>query len=145
MTTHDHIIKLEPHEVFVFGSNWAGRHGKGASLTAVRKFGARHGQGTGLMGQSYGIATKDHKLQVLPLHTIQIQVNRFIRFAISHPHLEFLITPIGCGLAGYSPKDIAPMFKIVPPNVRLNTAFLRELGIQRGDQWVPTASPGQSE
>lgn len=119
----EHITKLEPHQVFVFGSNYAGRHGKGAALIASRKFGARHGTGTGLMGQSYGIATKGRRLEVLPLSIIGIQVGRFCRFAQQHPELEFLVTPIGCRLAGYKPSQIAPMFQNAPANVRLPASF----------------------
>lgn len=117
------ITKLEPNEVFVFGSNRAGRHGKGAALTAYRKFGARNGQGSGLMGQSYGIPTKGWKLDVLSLNEISSQVEKFLRFASAHPELKFLVTEIGCGLAGYSPKEIAPMFQGATPNVVLPDRF----------------------
>ena len=117
------ITKLEFNEVFVFGSNLAGRHGKGAALTALRKFGARNGQGTGLMGQSYGIATKGWRLDVLPISAIGIQVQKFIRFASAHPEKRFLVTEIGCGLAGYSPKQIGPLFLGSPSNVVLPESF----------------------
>jgi len=121
------ITELAPNEVFVFGSNYAGRHGKGAALTAQRKFGARNGQGTGLMGQSYGIATKDRNLRVLSLDTIQQQIRKFLEFASLHSELKFLVTPIGCGLAGYKPKDIAPLFFFyrIPLNVILPESFLK--------------------
>lgn len=109
--TPDNITSLEPNEVFVFGSNYAGRHGKGAALTALRKFGARNGQGMGLMGQSYGIATKGWRLDVLPLPKIDVQVERFLRYADAHKEHDFLVTEIGCGLAGYHPRHIAPLFK----------------------------------
>lgn len=123
--TPEIITKLEPHQVFVFGSNLAGRHGKGAALLAQRKFGARNGQGTGLMGQSYGIATKGHRLEVLSPAAIEIQIARFLRFALAHPDLKFLVTKIGCGLAGYSTKEIAKLFagKLIPPNVVLPAEF----------------------
>lgn len=117
------ITKLAPNEIFVFGSNLAGRHGKGAALTAIRKFGARNGQGTGLMGQSCGIATKGWRLDVLPLSAISIQVQKFLRFAAAHPEKRFLVTEIGCGLAGYSPKQIAPMFQGATANVVLPDRF----------------------
>jgi hypothetical protein len=121
------ITELAPNEVFVFGSNYAGRHGKGAALTASRKFGARNGQGTGLMGQSYGIATKDRNLKILSLDTIQQQIRKFLECAYDHPGLKFLVTPIGCGLAGYKPKDIAPLFYFyrIPLNVILPESFLK--------------------
>ena len=129
MNTPDNITKLEPNQIFVFGSNYAGRHGKGAALVALRKFGARNGQGTGLMGQSYGIATKGHKLEVLPLHKIGVQIDKLLRFAEQHPKLQFLVTKIGCGLAGYSEKEIASLFKgsVIPSNVILPLDFEKHL------------------
>lgn len=123
MNTPDKITELLDNEVFVFGSNLAGRHGKGAALDAVRRFGARNGFGTGLHGRSYAIPTKDRDLQVIPLQSITASVNRFIDFALSNPSLRFLVTPIGCGLAGYSPKQIAPMFNGCPGNVILPSCF----------------------
>ena len=119
------ITELKDNQVFVFGSNRAGRHGKGAALTALRKFGAKNGQGIGLMGKSYGIPTKGRKLDVLPLFAIEIQVNRFLLFAHKNRHLEFLVTPIGCGLAGYKPKQIAPFFEGASENVILPDCFDR--------------------
>jgi len=119
------ITKLADNEIFVFGSNYAGRHGKGAALDAVRKFGAKNGQGVGLMGRSYGIATKDRGLYTLPLDMIQQQIRKFYEFAIENPHFRFIVTPIGCGLAGYKPKDIAPLFHFYkrPLNVVLPDEF----------------------
>lgn len=122
MTTPDHITTLQPNEVFVFGSNEGGRHGRGAAKQAV-KFGAIYGQGDGLQGQTYGISTKDRNLKVLPLHRIQVKVERFLRFAADSPDLTFLVTPIGCGLAGYKPKEIAPMFYGHSGNVILPVSF----------------------
>jgi hypothetical protein len=122
--TPDDITSLEPNQVFVFGSNYAGRHGAGAARLAWQKFGAKMGTGMGLMGQSYGIATKDRNIQTLPLHKISVQVDKFIRFATAHPELEFLMTMIGCGLAGLKVSEIAPMFKgTLPSNVILPKAF----------------------
>jgi hypothetical protein len=126
--TPDDIKKLKPNEVFVFGSNYAGRHGRGAARVAQLKFGARNGQGTGLMGQSYGIATKDSRLSVLPLDDIRVQVARFLRYAALRSDLEFLVTEIGCGLAGYHPTEIAPLFgTVIPPNVSLPLRFWKVL------------------
>lgn len=122
--TPENIRYLAPNEVFVFGSNYAGRHGRGAALLAVRKFGARNGHGMGLAGRSYGIATKGHELEVLPLRAIKIQVDRFLKFANANRDKHFFVTEIGCGLAGYSPRDIAPMFAgQVPANVSLPIRF----------------------
>jgi len=103
-------------KVFVFGSNLAGRHGKGAALTAYRNHGAIYGQGMGLQGNSYAIPTKDEKINTLPLHKIKQYVDVFIKFAILNPEMKFEVTRIGCGLAGYEDHDVAPMFKNAPEN-----------------------------
>lgn len=105
--------------IFVFGSNYAGRHGKGAALHALKHHGAIVGQGVGIQGLSYAIPTKDRHLRVLPLDTIAVYVSRFIHFATSYPELQFYVTRIGCGLAGYTDADIAPMFKDAPANCEL--------------------------
>lgn len=128
-TTPERITRLEPDEVFVFGSNYAGRHGRGAAKDAL-KFGAKWGTGTGWVGQTYGIATKDQQLRVLPLAAIEVQVQRFLRVAATYSGHTFLVTPIGCGLAGFSPRDIAPMFAWAPPNVVLPECFVKELGVK---------------
>lgn len=105
--------------VFVFGSNRAGRHGKGAALHARKHCGAIYGVGEGLQGRSYAIPTKDERLAVLPLHIIRAHVDRFVIFARAHPELDFSITAIGTGLAGYRHDEIAPMFIGVPRNCAL--------------------------
>jgi hypothetical protein len=110
-------------EVFVFGSNLAGRHGKGAALTALRKHGAIRGQGEGPQGLSYAIPTKDARLRTLPLSQIGFYVGRFLKFADMNPHLTFKLTPIGCGLAGYKPEQVAPFFQDAPTNVILPEEF----------------------
>lgn len=110
-------------EIFVFGSNLAGRHGKGAALDARLKYGAKYGQGEGLQGHSYAIPTKDAFMKTLPLCCISRYIYLFYLFAKEHPDLTFRLTPIGCGLAGYSPKDIAPMFNGFPKNVLLPDSF----------------------
>lgn len=125
--TPNNITTLAENEIFVFGSNLAGNHGRGAALTARRKFGARSGQGDGPQGRSYGIPTKDRNLRVLPLGAIGVSVSRFLRYAKRHSGLTFLVTEIGCGLAGYSPKDIAPFFNGAPANVVLPGRFIKEL------------------
>lgn len=102
--------------VFTFGSNRAGRHGKGAALTAVREYGAIPGCGEGLQGQSYGIPTKDESIRTLPLDQIEWHVVRFLQFAREHPEMRFFVTRIGCGLAGYFDDEIAPFFATAPDN-----------------------------
>ncbi len=109
--------------VFVFGSNLAGRHGAGAAKYAKEHFGAIQGQGRGRQGNSYAIPTKDAKLEPLSLDDIQENVLQFLDYARTHSNTEFVVTRIGCGLAGYSNFDIAPMFKNYPPNCDLDTAW----------------------
>lgn len=110
-------------EIFVFGSNLAGRHGKGSALYARHKFEAIYGQGEGLQGRSYAIPTKDRNLNVLPLTEIEKHVNIFLEFARNHSEYIFNVTAIGCGLAGYKYEQIAPFFKDVPENVNLPSEF----------------------
>jgi hypothetical protein len=105
--------------IFVFGSNLAGRHGKGAALFARQNHGAVYGQGAGRQGNSYAIPTKDHSLKTLPLFVIAKYVQDFKTYASDHPHEVFQVTRIGCGLAGYRDKDIAPMFEDSPANCEL--------------------------
>lgn len=105
--------------VFVFGSNLAGRHGKGAALCAMKDHGAIYGRGIGPQGHSYAIPTKDGSLVTLPLFTINLYVDVFKRFALERPEKTFNVTRIGCGLAGYTDSDIAPMFMDAPINCNL--------------------------
>ena len=97
-------------EIFVFGSNLAGRHGAGAAFFARQNHGAIYGQGIGLQGNSYAIPTKDLRIKTLPLSAIKKHVDTFIQYAKEHPELMFNVTRVGCGLAGYKDIDIAPMF-----------------------------------
>jgi hypothetical protein len=109
--------------VFVLGSNLAGRHGKGATLWARLHRGAIYGRGVGPQGNAYAIPTKDRQLRVLPLQVIRAYVGEFLNHARRQPNISFELTPIGCGLAGYRPEQIAPMFSDAPPNVILPDAF----------------------
>lgn len=104
--TNANIRILQPDEIFVFGSNLAGLHGGGAARLAYQKFGAVWGQGVGLQGQSYAIPTMQGGVE-----TIQPYVDEFIEFAKQRPQLKFLVTEIGCGIAGFSPSEIAPLFE----------------------------------
>lgn len=110
-------------EIFVFGSNLAGRHGKGAALYARQHHGAIYGNGHGIQGNSYAIPTKDENLRTLPLDFIAAYVQRFLKFARRHPEWTFKVTAIGTGLAGYNPEQIAPMFRPCPENVILPDVF----------------------
>lgn len=111
--------------IFVFGSNLAGRHGKGAALEAKDKYGALYGHGEGLQGRSYAIPTKDVNLHPLLLEDIEVNVHTFLRFARANPAMKFAVTPIGCGLAGFKPHQIAPMFAAAPRNVALPQGWER--------------------
>lgn len=118
-------------EIFVFGSNTQGRHGKGAALYAKDHYGAVYGIARGPQGRAYAIITKDltkeKELQVcsIPLDHINEQVNRFMEYARkSVGKFTFKVAAIGCGLAGYTPEEIAPMFKDAPSNVKLPQVFL---------------------
>jgi hypothetical protein len=104
-------------DIFVFGSNEAGRHGAGAALTAAKYHGAIYGQGEGRQGSSYGIPTKDGKFNKLPHSRIRQYVETFKRYVEEHPELYFMLTRVGCGLAGNKDVDIAPMFSPMPHNV----------------------------
>lgn len=104
--TPERITELKADEVFVFGSNLAGMHGGGAAYVAFQKFGAVMGCGVGLRGQSYAIPTMQGGVE-----TIKPYVDEFISFAKSRPDLFFYVTRIGCGIAGFRDKDIAPLFK----------------------------------
>ncbi len=125
MNTPENITKLEPDEVFVFGSNLAGIHGAGAAKTALLYFGARYGVGEGFTGQCYAIPTKDRNIETLSIEAIAKHVHKFLRVAALLPDKTFLVTKIGCGLAGYTPADIGPLFKGAPPNVILPKEFVQ--------------------
>lgn len=107
-------------DIFVFGSNLAGRHGKGAALDARLYHGAIYGQGIGLQGKSYAIPTKNHNLSTLSLNQIQYHINDFVEFAKTNQQHCFKVTKVGCGLAGYNwNKDIYPIFQThnLPSNI----------------------------
>lgn len=103
--TPERITELKPNEIFVFGSNLAGAHGGGAAYIACRNFGAIWGRGVGLQGQSYAIPTMQGGVE-----TIKPYVDEFIEFARQHPEYKFLVTRIGCGIAGFTDEEIAPLF-----------------------------------
>ena len=118
--TPDYITSLKPNEIFVFGSNLAGMHGGGAARMARLYFGAVLGNGDGPQGQSYAIPTMQGDVE-----TIQPYVDKFISYAKAHPEQTFLVTPIGCGIAGFTPDDIAPLFEkaICVENIHLPQSF----------------------
>ena len=104
--TPERIVSLAENEIFVFGSNLTGAHGGGAARIAYDKFGAVWGKGVGLQGQSYAIPTMQGGVE-----TIKPYVDEFILFAKENKHFTFLVTRIGCGIAGFRDEEIAPLFK----------------------------------
>ena len=116
MVTPDYITRLEPNEIFVFGSNLVGFHGGGAARIAYELFGAEWGVGVGRTGQCYAIPTMQGGVE-----TIRPYVDEFTSYAEQHPELTFLVTRIGCGIAGFTDEQIAPLFAAahVLPNVAL--------------------------
>ncbi|MCQ2145971.1 MAG: hypothetical protein MJZ16_00475 [Bacteroidales bacterium] len=114
--TPDHITTLAPDEIFVFGSNLQGMHMGGAAAFAAEHFGAIMGQGVGLQGQSYAIPTMQGGVD-----TIKPYVDEFLKFAEAHQEMKFYVTAIGCGIAGFTPRQIAPLFVDA---IRLQNVYL---------------------
>lgn len=123
--TPEHITVLAADEIFVFGSNLGGNHDGGAARVALQKFGAIYGQGVGLQGQSYGIPTMQGGVE-----TIAPYVDQFIEFAEAHPEYFFYVTRVGCGIAGFTDREIAPLFKkaLNLKNVCLPETFVKLMG-----------------
>lgn len=117
------IKRLEDNQVFVFGANTQGRHGKGAALVARTKFGAIYGQSKGLQGQSYAIVTKELRKDYDPVTLDEIKqgIDIFIIFAKENTHLTFYVVELGCNLAYFTVEEIAPLFK---PAMRLKNVYL---------------------
>lgn len=117
--------------IFVFGSNLAGIHGAGAAREAHEKWGAIMGKGVGFWGNSYAIPTKDEHIRTMSVYRIVPYVRQFVDYAAMNPRKSFLVTAIGCGLAGHDPRDIAPLFAGATENVFLSeklVAALRQKG-----------------
>ena len=129
--TPDNITELGPDDIFVFGSNLAGQHLGGAARTAVKKFGAVMGQGEGPQGQSYAIPTMQGGIE-----TIKPYVDRFIDLAREWDQNTFYVTRIGCGIAGFTPEEIAPLFDEAADlyNVRLPKDFYDIIMRRRAQQ-----------
>jgi hypothetical protein len=112
--------------IFVFGSNLAGRHGKGAALTAIREYHAEYGVGKGRTGNAYAIPTKGKNLEVLSLVEIETHIKDFLKYAKNNPEETFMLTPVGTGLAGYSKREIwkiVTKFRPIPTNVLLTSTW----------------------
>ena len=118
--------------IFVFGSNLSGIHGAGAAKYALYQKGAMRGIGEGLMGMSYALPTKGLKIAFMPATIIKEHVDKFIRLAKRSPGLKFQITQIGCGLSGFTPKDMAPLFVDAPDNCYFDLAWEEFLPVNLG-------------
>lgn len=118
-TPKDKVYEPGPQRIFVFGSNLEGIHGAGAARYAYKWCGAEWGVGEGLIGASYAIPTKATISKTLSLLEISNHVSKFIEFSWEHRELNFFVTRIGCGLAGFTDFQIAPMFREAPPNCEL--------------------------
>lgn len=127
MTYHYHdetIIKNLPEDtIFVFGSNMAGTHAGGAAKIALQHFGAMHGVGRGWAGQSFAIPTMNEHLQQMPLSQIEHYIDDFKIYVLNHTQMQFFITAVGCGVAGYKVEEIAPMFKGIAHHVIFPESF----------------------
>ena len=134
--TPKYIKVLKPNEIFVYGSNTQGRHGKGAALIAKNKFGAIYGQARGLQGQSYAIVTKELRKNYLPvtLEEIKEGIDNFLIFVNNNKELTFYVVELGCNLAYFTVEEIAPLFKDFSKlsNVYLPERFLKELNKDKG-------------
>ena len=119
----DNITELGENEIFVFGSNIQGAHGGGAAWFAHKQFGAEWGVGEGLTGRTYALPTMEGEA------SLKAAVNHFIACAKKHPELTFLVTAVGCGIAGYTPQEVAPLFKeaLALENVYLPEVFIEVL------------------
>lgn len=124
------ISRLAPNEIFVFGSNAEGRHGGGAARFAMDRFGAVWGQGHGPQGQSYAVDTMSGT------DAMAADIAKFLDYAARHPKQVFLVTELGCGIAGYRPADVAPLLAAAPANVALPASFLDVLPAEQ-----PAAQP----
>ena len=124
--TDENTASLKDNEIFVFGSNLAGRHGAGAAKLAAEKFGAEMGIGEGLTGQCYAFPTKDKNIQTLPLSSIINSAEKLFEVVKNNSDKKFIITAVGCGLAGYTANEIAPIFErfIHLDNVSLPKSFI---------------------
>ena len=112
------ITELQPNQIFVYGSNANGIHAGGAALQA-RKFGALYGAAEGLTGgQTYGIVTLGHDMNKVPLSYIREQAEQLKFIAQANPDYEFLLTPVGTGIANFTYEEISPLFENLPVNIK---------------------------
>ena len=115
-------------KIFVFGSNLAGIHGGGAARYSHQKLGAEWGVGEGPTGDTYALPTKDQNIETRTLDEVRQSVDRFLRFSVLHSDLEFQVTRVGCGLAGFTDEQIAPLFLHAASNCTFDSAW---------EPWLP--------
>lgn len=123
--TSELISELKDNEIFVFGSNTKGLHAGGAAYYASKLFGAEWGVSEGPTGRTYAIPTCTPSIEKVSVNELKNSIDRFIQYAKENPTLNFLVTPIGCGIAGWNVADVAPMFEAAKslPNVSLPESF----------------------
>lgn len=127
MTAEEQLGDPPINDVFVFGSDLAGRHREGDALMALRRHGAVYGRGVGLQGRSYAIPVRDEQDRLLPVAMIARYVQAFLRFAAIHPAMIFHVSRVGCGRAAHRDEEIAPLFAGAGPNCRLPKGWARYL------------------
>ena len=123
--TPEFIAELGENQVFVFGSNLAGKHNGGGARIALEKFGAIYGQAVGNQGQSYAIPTLGYNFEKISLTDIRYYIDLFFNYAYNHSQFEFLVTKIGCGIAGYDVSEIAPLLLNPFKNIILPEEFVK--------------------
>lgn len=126
-TSPEVITTISSDQVVVFGSNESGKHLGGAARQAYKCWGAAYGQGFGQAGSTFAIPTMDWELNQLTLAAVSFYVQRFLRYTVVYPDTTFLVTRIGCGIAGFKDEQIAPLFKDCPSNVHLPAAWVKIL------------------
>lgn len=124
----DHLILTNPDAYFVFGSNLSGYHGAGAARTAKVRYGAVQGVGEGITGKTYALPTVGYRISKMKTRIIETHVNRFLQFAAIHKDKGFMVTRVGCGLAGRHDSEIAPMFKGATENCFFDKVWEEYLG-----------------
>ena len=122
------MIKSKNGMIFVFGSNLSGIHGAGAAAYARRMHSAIMYRGIGLQGSSYALPTKGINISFMPLEEVEVHIDAFKDFAMDHPNMEFQVTQVGCGLAGFTKEQIAPLFKSSPSNCYFDLEWQPLLG-----------------
>jgi len=111
------ITQLKENQIFIFGSNLNGAHGAGAARQAHDDFGAEYGVGEGVTGQSYAFPTLNKNMQKVPTEALEASRDKLFAFAQANPQLEFLLTKVGCGLAGFPEEEMESLFDVVPENI----------------------------